>query len=236
MESPFLSCNGAPIRYDFVGGHCSIIAPVVIGLNCMVAAKTRVNPGIYSDNVMIAGGNLEREIVIDVQRIRSLKDMTSKYKILVSQLAVAVSYRKWCRLRTEWARDVRLDEFEQRLIQGHAGKVDKFIGSLEDYGDNIAKYLLAAEEHSRPDSLNVNREIAIRWLDQLKPQTRAALEEESALSGAVGELKSAMVNVYSDNQGFYDTLAKLDYDSPVVSNARDYFERASAEMIRQAGL
>lgn len=236
MESPFLSCKGAPIRYDFVGGHCSIIAPVVVGLNCMIAAKTRVNPGIYGDDVMIAGGNLERTTVIDVQRIRALKDMTSKFKILVKQLAVAVSFRKWCQLRIEWAEETTLDDFDLRLIQGYAAKVDKFIGALEDYGDNIAKYLLATDEHSRTDSLDANREISKRWLELLKPQIRNRLRDESGFPEGTDALKSALIDARSYNTQFYETLAGLEHTSPEVKRARDYFRSVSAEIVHEAGL
>ena len=31
IESPFLACDGAPTRYTFIGGHSSIVAPVVLG-------------------------------------------------------------------------------------------------------------------------------------------------------------------------------------------------------------
>ena len=53
MESPFLSCDRAPIRYTF----CSIIAPVIVVLNSMIAAKTVANPDVYSNDVLIAGGD-----------------------------------------------------------------------------------------------------------------------------------------------------------------------------------
>jgi hypothetical protein len=236
MEAPFLSCSGAPIRYDFVGGHCSIIAPVVIGLNCMIAAKTRVNPGIYRDNVLIAGGNLERTSVIDVNRIRALKDMTSKYKILVHQLAVAGSYSKWCQLRVAWAEDTSQDSFELRMIQSFSEKVDKFIGALKDYGDNIATYLLATDEHSRPESLSTNREISHHWLSTLKPQIEARIEDDSGFSEGTNGLKSALVDSCSETLPFYDTLATLDYSGPEVTKARDYFLNLTNGIIEEAGL
>ncbi len=236
MESPFLSCKGAPIRYDFVGGHCSIIAPVVVGLNCVIAAKTRVNPGIYGDDVMIAGGNLERTSVMDVRRIRALKDMTSKYEILVKQLAIAVSFRKWCHFRIAWGEGVDLDDFELRLIRGYAEKVDKFIGALEDYGDNIAKYLLATDEHSRPESLDQNRKISTRWLEELRPQIRSRLVDQSGFSEGTDGLRLAMIDACSKNREFYETLAKLDFSGVEVSTARDYFRSVSTEIIEQAGL
>ena len=235
MESPFLSCQGAPIRYDFVGGHCSIIAPVVIGLNSMIAAKTRVNPGIYGDDVLVAGGNLERTSVIDVQRIRALKDMTSKYQILVKQLSIAVAFRKWCQLRILWAEECTLDDFEIRLIRGYAEKVDRFIGALEDYGDNIAKYLLASDDHSRPESLSTNQRISNRWVEVLKPQIRETLEDESGFAEGTSDLGSALIRMADGKQQFYETLAKLDYTSAEVSRAREYFQSVAARIVGRAG-
>jgi carbonic anhydrase/acetyltransferase-like protein (isoleucine patch superfamily) len=236
IDSPFLSCEGAPIRYDFVGGHCSIIAPVVIGLNSMIAAKTRVNPGIYGDDVMIMGGNLERAGVISVQRIRALKDMSPKYKILIKQLAVAVSFRKWCQLRIAWAEETKSDDFELQLIRGYTSKVDKFIGALEDYGDNIATYLLAAEEHSRSESLGTNREIAHRWLEQLKPQISSSLKDGADFGEKTGNFQSILVEARDKAHQFYPTLAKLEYSSPEVSEARDYFRGVTTRIVDQTGL
>ena len=236
IDSPFLSCDGAPIRYDFVGGHCSIIAPVVIGLNSMIAAKTRVNPGIYGNDVMVMGGNLERSSVIDVQRIRALKDMTPKYKILVQQLAIAVSFRKWCQLRTAWAEETKSDDFELKLIRGYTGKIDKFIGALADYGDNIATYLLATDEHSRPESLATNRQIAHRWLEHLKPQISERLKDETGFAEETEGLQSALVEARDQGQQFYPTLAKLEYSSPAVLKARGYFQGVETAIVQQAGL
>jgi hypothetical protein len=236
MDSPFLSCQGAPIRYDFVGGHCSIIAPVIIGLNSMIAAKTRVNPGIYGDDVLVAGGNLERTTVIDVQRIRALKDMTSKFQILVTQLAVACSFKKWCQLRVEWAEECALDEFQMKLIHGFREKVDKFIGALEDYGDSIAKYLLATDEHSRPESLQMNRNVSHLWLETLKPQIRESLKEETDLAEGTSAFRAALVAACGNDKRFYDTLSKLDYSSSEVCEARDYFRSVSTGIVERAAL
>jgi hypothetical protein len=235
MESPFLSCNGAPIRYTFVGGHCSIIAPVIVGLNSMIAAKTRVNPGVYGDDILIAGGNLEQTTVINVKRIRALKDMTPKFKILVQQLAVGISFGKWCRLRVAWAEETSRDKFELRLIQGFSGKVDKFIGALEDYGDNIAKYLLADDDHSRPESLSANRRISDLWSERLKPQIRSSYENDSDLAEATSSFRSVLVAASDKKQQFYETLAKLDYSSSEVTSARDYFRGITSGIVEQAG-
>ena len=49
-------------------------------------------------------------------------------------------------------------------------KVDKYIDALEAYGDNIAKYLLASDDNSRPNSLAANKAIANKWNDQVKGQ------------------------------------------------------------------
>jgi hypothetical protein len=162
--------------------------------------------------------------------------MTPKYKILVCQLAVAISFRKWCQLRIAWAEETDLDNFEFRLIQGYAAKVDKFIGALEDYGNNISRYLLATDEHSRPESVAANRKISNQWLEELKPQIRGSLEDESGFAEGTDGLKSALVDACSNGLQFYDTLAKLSYSSPEVSKARAYFRGVSTGIIQQAGL
>jgi hypothetical protein len=200
----------------------------------MIAAKTRVNPGIYGDDVMIAGGNLEATSVIDVQRIRSLKDMTSKYKILVRQLAIAISFRKWWRFRVAWAEETNVDEFELNLLKAFALKVDTFISALEDYGDSIAKYLLASDEHSRPESLAINRDISNQWLQRFKPQIRTNLKDETGFEAGTDDLKSALVDACDDARQFYESLARLDYASPEVSKAKDYFRNVSTGIVEAA--
>ena len=94
MQSPFLVCDGAPTKYAFIGGHTSIIAPTIIGLGTVVAAKSRVNPGIYEDDKLIGGGNIEKLLIMDVAKVRILKDMTGKYELRVRQMAITVAYRK----------------------------------------------------------------------------------------------------------------------------------------------
>ena len=237
IESPFLSCADAPIRYDFIGGHSSIIAPAVIGLNCVIAAKTRVNPGIYGDDVLISGGNQERTSVVDVARVRVLKDMHPKYKILVHQLATAAAFKKWFDLRLEWAQAVGLPDFDIRLIKGFARKLDLFISALEAYGDNTALYLLASPEHSRPDHRKENEEIARRWKEELKIRIRSRLSEAEGFAEATSHLKSALVRESGERRGgrpqFYEVLSRLSYSSPEVAEARDFFHGVAAQIIRQ---
>ena len=239
MESPFLACDGAPTRYAFIGGHTSIIAPVVIGLGTVVAAKSRVNPGIYGDDKLIGGGNMEKPLVLDVAKVRVLKDMTPKYQILVRQTATAVAFRKWCNLRVDWAKRNNLDAFETKLLQGFAGKVDEYVGALMAYGDNIAKYLLASDENSRPDSLEKNKALATRWNDEMKPQISAALTDDAGFADATAGLNSALdkaAGQAGDDKQFYDVLATLDYASAEVKAARQYFLDVAEAIVRQAAL
>lgn len=238
MESPFLACDGAPTRYAFIGGHCSIIAPVVIGLGTVVAAKSRVNPGIYEDDKLIGGGNIEEAVVLDVSKVRVLKDITPKYRILIRQMATAVAFRKWCNLRIAWAKRNNLDEFEVRLFEGFADKVDTFIGALEAYGDNVAKYLLASDANSRPDSLEGNKAVANRWNDEVKAQIKAALADATDYAQAVAGLNSELDRATKEESGrgkqFYDALAKLSYVSVEVNAAREYFSGLVETIVRQA--
>ncbi|HYK90830.1 MAG TPA: hypothetical protein VE398_18800 [Acidobacteriota bacterium] len=237
IESPFLSCAGAPLRYDFIGGHTSIIAPAVIGLNCVIAAKTRVNPGIYGDDVLISGGNLERSTVVEVAKVKVLKDMRPKFRILVHQLATAAAFRRWCDLRIEWAECVALPDFKIRLIKGFARKVDLFFSALEAYGNNTAHYLLASQEHSRPEYLKMNEEIARRWDGELRSLIRNCLSNRAGYAEAIGDLKAALVSESAgrpvEQLQFYDVLARLNYSSPEVRRARDYFHGLAAQIIRQ---
>jgi len=240
IESPFLSCADAPIRYDFIGGHSSIIAPVVIGLNCVVAAKARVNPGIYGDDVMISGGNLERTSVVDVAKVRVLKDIRPKYKILVHQMATTVAFRRWCEVRTEWAEANGLADFEKKLMKAFARKVDLFFNALENYGNSIADYLLASDGHSRPEHLGNNKELARFWKEVLRSQIRQSLMDSAGYAEGTGALSSALTRVSPANAGdrlqFYDVLAKLNYFSPEVLKARGYFQDLAAGIIRRAAL
>jgi len=240
IDSPFLSCADAPVRYDFIGGHSSIIAPVVIGLNCVIAAKSRVNPGIYGDDVMISGGNQERTTVVEVAKVRVLKDMRPKYRILVNQLATAVAFARWCTLRTEWAEAIGLPDFEIRLIKGFTRKVELFVGALEQYGDNIAKYLTASDEHSRPEYRGQNREIAELWKEKLKPQIRRALADRTGYTEGTNQLISALNRVSEakprQNLQFYNMLPMLNYSSPEVVAARDYFRGLADDIVREAGI
>ena len=238
MESPFLVCEGAPTRYVFVGGHCSIIAPVVIGLGTVVAAKSRVNPGIYGDDKLIGGGNIEKPLVMDVSKVRVLKDMTPKYEILIRQMATTVAFRKWCDLRVAWARRNNLDEFEVRLMEGFAGKVDKYMEALEAYGDNIAKYLLASDDNSRPDSLKRNKAMAARWNQEIKARIQGALADEAGFVEATASLNSELDRVTREESGndnqFYNVLAKLSYSSTEVKTAREYFSGLVEAIVSQA--
>jgi len=240
IESPFLVCDGAPVRYIFIGGHSSIITPVVIGLGTVIAAKTRVNPGIYGEDKLIGGGNIEKPLVLDVDKVKVLKDMTPKYEILLRQMATTVAFRKWCTLRVAWAKRNNLDNFEVKLIEGFAGKVDKYWEALEAYGDNIAKYLLASEENSRPESLEKNQAVATQWKEKIKAQLQAALADESgyreAAAGLNAELDRVTQEVPGGEKRFYEALAKLSYMSPGVKTAREYFLGLVETIIRQAGL
>jgi len=235
MESPFLSCSGAPVQYDFIGGHSSIIAPVVIGLNSMVAAKTRVAPGIYGDNILIGGGNIGKTIVLDVSKVKILKDIRPKYKILLHQLSAAAAYHRWCGLRIEWAESNQLDDFEIRLIRAFTEKVDRFIDALEDYGDNLARYLTADDGHSRPESLDINKQMVRRWQDELKPGVRKLLQDYTDYETGTEGLKSALSELYGrasgDKKGFYDLLAQLEYSSPDVESARNYFKQLTERVL-----
>ena len=238
MESPFLVCDGAPTRYAFIGGHCSIIAPVVIGLGTVVAAKSRVNPGIYGDDKLIGGGNIEKPVILDVSKVRILKDMTPKYEILIRQMAIATAFRKWCALRVAWARRNNLDEFEVKLIEGFAVKIDKYMEALEAYGDNIAKYLLASDDNSRPDSLKKNKAIATCWNEKIKAQMKAAMADETGYAEGTGGLNSQLDNVTkeqsSGDKQFYGVLARLSFLSPEVKSAREYFSGLVEAIVREA--
>ncbi len=240
IESPFLSCDGAPIRYVFIGGHTSIITPVVIGLGTVVAAKSRVNPGVYEADKLIAGGTMEDTRVLDVSKVRVLKDMTPKYGILIRQMATAVAFRKWCNVRVEWAKRNGIDEFEVKLIEGFAGKVDKFLGALQDYGDNIAKYLQADDANSRPESLEKNKAIVALWNDKLKAQIDNALADDTGFVEATAGLNAELDKVTKAESGgdkqFYDMLAKLSYSSPAVVAAKEYFDGVAENVVSEAGI
>ncbi|PIU50893.1 hypothetical protein COS91_07335 [Candidatus Desantisbacteria bacterium CG07_land_8_20_14_0_80_39_15] len=227
MESTFLVCDGAPTRYVFIGGHTSIIAPVVIGLGSVVAAKSRVNPGIYGDEKLIGGGNIEKLLINEVSKVRILKDMTSKYEILVRQMAIAAAFKRWCNLRIAWAKRNNLDEFEIILIEKFTGKVDKYIDALEAYGNNIAKYLLAGDNNSRPDSLKKNKEIATLWNEKIKSRIKSAMSDETGYADSTAGLNSELDRVTkeesSGSKQFYNALAKLNYSSKEVKAAREYF-------------
>ena len=240
MESPFLACEGAPVRYVFIGGHTSIITPVVIGLGSVVAAKSRVNPGVYGDDKLIGGGNFEKQVVLDVSRVRVLKDMTPKYQIMVNQFATTVAYRKWCAFRVAWAKRNGLDGFQVKLIEAFAAKVDKFIGALESYGDNIAKYLSASDEHSRAESLKANKALAERWKADIKPRIHAVAEDDTgfaeATAGLNADLDKATQNASGDSKEFYDILATLSFDSDAVKAAKQYFLGVAEKVVRESGL
>ena len=237
VESPFLACDGAPIRYAFIGGHTSIITPVVIGLGSVVAAKSRVGPGIYGDDKLIGGGNAEKPMVLDVAKVRVLKDMTPKYRILAGQLATAVAFYRWCELRSAWARRNGLDDFEVKLIEAFTAKVATFVGALESYGDNIAKYLLASGENSRPDSRKVNKALARRWQEDIKPKTRVALEDHTGYEEAAAGLNARLdAGAEGGDKAFYDVLAKVDYASEEAKTAREYFTGLAETVLRQAAL
>jgi len=240
IESPFLACDGAPTRYAFIGGHTSIIAPVVIGLGSIVAAKTRVNPGIYGEDKLIGGGNLEKTVVNDVARARVLKDMTPKYRILVVQMATTVAFRRWCDLRIGWAKRNGLDSFSVRLLEAFADKVEKYMAALEAYGDNIAKYLLASDANSRPDSLEKNKAIAARWNEKIKPLMQSALKDTGDLEQATAAFNAELDKVAQEkaetDSSFYETLARLKYDSEPVKAARAYFAGISDRLVREAGV
>jgi hypothetical protein len=240
MESPFLVCDGAPIRYVFIGGHTSIVAPVVIGLGTVVGAKSRVSPGIYGDDKLIGGGNIEAPLVQDVAKVRVLKDMSPKFEILARQMATAAAFRRWCDLRTAWADRNKLDGFKRRLFEAFVAKVDKFMGALQAYGDNVAKYLLASDAHSRRDSLEKNKAIATRWNERIRPRMQAALTDETGYAEAVAGLNTELDRVTDDepsqDKQFYDALAKLSYHSAEVRAARGYFSGLVEGLVRQAGI
>ena len=125
-------------------------------------------------------------------------------------------------------------------IKCFLGKVEKFIGALESYGDNIAKYLLAGDENSRPDSLAKNKALAKRWEQELKPRLRAALKDESgyaeATAGLNAQLDAATQRTSGGDKQFYDVLAKLSYADDAVKTAREYFNGLAESIVRQAGL
>ena len=226
IQSPFLACKDAPTRYAFIGGHTSIIAPVMIGLGSMVAAKSRVNPGIYGEDKLIGGGNFEKPMILEVAKVRVLKDITPKYQILVRQLAMTIAFRKWCNLRIAWAKRNGLDDFEVKMIEAYAGKVDKYIDALEAYGDNIAKYLLSDDANSRSGNLKKNKAVAAQWGDKMKSQIQEELADGSGLEEAVAGLDAELDKVAKaeSDKDFYSVLSKLDFDSTPVKAALDYFE------------
>ena len=238
IEAPFLVCEDAPVRYAFIGGHTSIIAPVVVGLGTVVAAKSRIGPGIYEDDKLIGGGNIETPLVLDVAKVRVLKDITPKYEILVRQMGTALAYRKWCNLRIAWARRNNVDEFEHKLFEGFARKVDKFIDALEAYGDNVAKYLLANDAHSRPDSLQKNKVTATRWQEKIKPRMQAGGADEGgwakSLVGFNSELDRATQKDSGSDKQFYAALARLRHSSDEVTAAREYFSGLVEDLVKQA--
>jgi carbonic anhydrase/acetyltransferase-like protein (isoleucine patch superfamily) len=240
IESPFLVCDGAPTRYTFIGGHSSIVPPVMIGLGTVVAAKSRVNPGIYGDDKLIGGGNIEKPLIVDVSRVRVLKDQTAKYKILIRQMATTAAFRKWCNLRVSWAKRNKLDEFEVRLIEGFAVKVDKYMEALEAYGNNIAKYLLASDDNSRPESLEKNKAIARRWNEKVKAQFKAAEADETGYAEATAGLNTELDRVTQEgsdgDKQFYDAMAKLSYLSTEVKTASEYFSGLVETIVRQASI
>jgi hypothetical protein len=66
------------------------------------------------------------------------------------------------------------------------------------YGDNSAKYLLASDANSRPESLKKSKAIAEHWRVGIKLQTKAALgnmtgyaEATTGLNAQLDELLSA---------------------------------------------
>ena len=240
IESPFLACDGAPNRYVFIGGHTSIITPVMIGLGSVVAAKSRVSPGVYGEDKLIGGGNIEKPIVLDVAKVKVLKDMTPKYDILVRQIATAAAFRKWCDVRNAWAERNGLDAFTRKLFAAFAAKVDKFIGALEAYGDNIAKYLLADDANSRPESLERNKAVATHWNEMLKGQLSTGPTDDTAFSEATAGFNSALDAATQAAPGktpqFYKALAALDYAGKEVTAARTYFSALADSIIQQAGL
>ena len=189
---------------------------------------------------MIGGGNIEKTVVLDVARVRVLKDMAPKYGILVRQMATTIAFRKWCNVRTAWAGRNDLDEFEIKLFEAFAAKVDKFLSALEAYGDNIAKYLLASDANSRPDSLEKNKAISGRWNEELKARIQAALADETGYeegtAGLNSELDRATEEASGGDKQFYDVLAKLSYSSAGVKAARDYFSGLAESIVRQAGI
>ncbi len=240
IESPFLACDGAPTRYVFIGGHTSIIAPVVIGLGTVVAAKSRVNPGIYGDDKLVGGGNIEKPLVLDVSKVKVLKEQTAKYEVLIRQMATTIAFQRWCNLRVAWAKRNNLDEFEVRLIEEFTVKVDKYMQALEAYGDNIAKYLLASDENSRPDSLEKNKALATRWNEEIKARLEAAATDETGYAEATAGLNTELDRVTHAEPGgdkqFYNALAKLNYSSTDVKTAREYFSALVETIVRQANI
>ncbi len=227
MESPFLACQNAPTRFVFIGGHTSIIAPVVIGLGTIVAAKTRVNPKIYEDNQIIGGGNIEKVIILDVNRVKVLKDMTTKYNILCKQISTALSFRKWFELRLTWAQRNGIDNFELQLLTEFTAKIDKFIEALETYGNNISKYLLASDNNSRSESLETNKKLALFWKNEIKEKIKIASDDDNSFktktNGLNEELDSITQKTSTNNLQFYHILSKLDFSSTEVNKAKKYF-------------
>lgn len=227
MESSFLSCAGAPVRYVFIGGHSSLIAPIKIGLGSVVAAKTRVNPGIYEEDKLIGGGNIQDPMILDVSKVKVLKDITPKYWTLVNQMSTALAFRKWCDVKLGWARRIDLDGFAVEILDRFTGKVEAFFGGLISYGDNIAKYLLSDDANSRPDNLKGNKELAERWSGEIKPRFLAALKENTGFEAGTKDLIEALTeaarNAPNGDRRFYPLLANLEYSSAPVMTARAYF-------------
>jgi hypothetical protein len=101
------------------------------------------------------------------------------------------------------------------------------LSALQDYGDNIAKYLLANDQHSRPDSLSINREAALHWEEELKPKLAAAAADFGGYKEETAGLMSTLEQL-SRQEGsspqFYEVLAKINYASPEATRALKYFQ------------
>ena len=142
-------------------------------------------------------------------------------------MAIAAAFKRWCNLRIAWAKRNNLDEFEIILIEKFTGKVDKYIDALEAYGNNIAKYLLAGDNNSRPDSLKKNKEIATLWNEKIKSRIKSAMSDETGYADSTAGLNSELDRVTkeesSGSKQFYNALAKLNYSSKEVKAAREYF-------------
>ncbi|MFH1762454.1 MAG: hypothetical protein ABIA63_15250 [bacterium] len=236
IESPFLVCDGAPVRYIFVGGHSSIIAPVVIGLGSVIAAKSRINPGIYEEDKLMGGGNIEKPIMLDANKVKVLKDITPKYEILIRQMATTIAYREWFRMRIEWAKRNKLDEFQTALLDGFISKIDKYYEALEAYGDNIAKYLQSDKANSRPESLQKNLSVTEQWSMVLKPGIRKSMSYKNDSAKELGSLNLELDRITSQTSGnkqFYQILAKIGYESSQIKSAREYYAGIERSIVKQ---